>query len=86
MFTKNPIKLNLILFHIEYIPILILLFIVYLAGNILLIPFAYIKGIYVNLQQSWSNKVEGSLPYRWLRLFVWIIFGIIILLLNLLAD
>ena len=63
-FAKNAETLNLILFHIEYIPLLILLFIVYLAGNILLIPLAYIKGIYVNLQQSWSKKVKASVPYK----------------------
>ena len=86
MFTKDPIKLNLALFHIEYIPVFILLFIIYLIGNVLILPFAYLKGIYVNLQQSWSNKVEGSLAYRWLRLGVWIVFGLVILLMNLLAD
>jgi uncharacterized integral membrane protein len=86
MIKKEPVTLNLVLFHIEYAPLLLILLIVFIAGNLVLIPFAYIKGIYVNLQQLWSNKVEGNLPYRCLRLLVWLLFGPIILLMNLVAD
>jgi hypothetical protein len=86
LFKKNPTIINEILFHIEYLPVVLILFVVYLVANILLIPLAYIKGIYVNLQQTWSNKVEASVYYCILRFFVFLIFGLIILFLNVISD
>ena len=84
--SKNSKYLNEILFHIEYIPIMILLLILYIILNILLIPLAYIKGIYVNLQQLWNNKIEISIYYRTTRFLVFLVFGIFILTLNLGSD
>lgn len=86
MFSKNSEMINLILFHIEYLPIILLLLITYIVINILILPLAYIKGLYVNLQQIWSNRDEGAFLYRLFRLVVWLFFGLIILLLNLVAD
>ena len=54
--------------------------------NILLLPLAYIKGIYVTLQQTWTNKIESPMSYRILRFMLFLFFGIFILLLNFGSD
>ena len=83
---KNPVWINDILFHINYLPLLILLFAAFLACNILLLPVAYLKGIFVNLQQIWIQNHETTFPYKLLRFLIFLFFGLIILLLNLCSD
>ena len=51
MSKENSQLINNILFHIEYIPILILITIVYTFCNLLLLPLAYFKGVYVTFMQ-----------------------------------
>lgn len=86
MLSKGSTLANRILFHIEYFPCLILLFSIYLALNLVILPFTYLKGIKMAFWQMVNNKLETS---RWNNLFKFIIFsvfGILILLLNLSAD
>ena len=45
MLSKGSTLANQILFHIEYVPCLILLFSIYLALNLVILPFTYLKGI-----------------------------------------
>ena len=86
IFTKKSEKLSSILFHIEYIPFLSLITPIYIALNLILIPFGYIKGNFLNLQQICRKKMEISIQYRILRFFIFFFFGIPILLLNLCSD
>ena len=86
LIARNPKKLNNILFHLEYIPLLWLITPAYLALNLVLIPFGYIKGNILNLQQVFRKKMEVTIQYRILRFFVFFFFGIFILLLNLWSD
>lgn len=60
MLNPYPRKVNKVLYHIEYIPLLILITIVYVGLNLILLPLAYIKGIYVTFQQLWSNKIKSN--------------------------
>ena len=84
--TQRSEKINNYLFHLEYIPFLVLITPVYFVLNIVLIPFGYIKGNLLNLKQICKKKMEVSIKYRIFRLFVFLFFGIFILLLNLCAD
>ena len=86
IFINNPKKLNSFLFHLEYIPFLLLITPVYIALNLVLIPFGYLKGNILNLQQICRKKMEVTIQYRILRFFIFFFFGVIILLLNLWAD
>ena len=86
VFINKPKKLNNILFHIEYIPFILLIFPFYLALNLILIPFGYLKGNILNIQQIFRKKMEMTIQYRILRFFIFFFFGIPILLLNLCAD
>ena len=86
LLKKNSQKLNNVLFHVEYIPILVFLFAVYLLFNIVLLPFAYAKGLLVQLQSMKNTKLETSFCVRLLSLIVFAVFGPIVLVLNLAAD
>lgn len=84
--VKNPKKINNLLFHIEYLPMLLLVFTAYLVLNILLIPIAYLKGIVVQVQLLTNKKSENHICYKVIRFMIFLVFGIVILTLNLCAD
>ena len=86
MLNKQPYSANLILLHIEYFPLLILLTSTFLALNLIIIPIAYIKGIYVNVQQLFNTKIKSNLSMKISKLTTFVFFGIIILLMNLCSD
>ena len=83
---KNSKPLNKFLFHLEYIPLLLLSSVFYIVMNLLLIPFAYVKGIFVNLYFIFYEEQETTLLYRVFRFISFGFFGIPILLLNFCAD
>ena len=64
MCSKKSESLNNILFHIEYIPFLILITPLYLTLNIILIPFGYIKANLLNLQKIFKRKIEMKFSYK----------------------
>jgi hypothetical protein len=70
MMKKNSSKVNNILFHIEYLPLLLLISMFYIGLNLVLLPFAYLKGIYVTLQQAWNNKIEVHVSIRITRFLI----------------
>ena len=70
VFKKNSQKFNTVLFHIEYIPLLVLLFILYLVLNLILLPFAYLKGCLIQLQWLKNKKIETHFLRRLLSLII----------------
>lgn len=86
LFFRKPVKLNSILFHIEYLPMLLLLFTAYLTMNAIIMPFAYLKGIFVCLQLVFKRNMETSISFRLMKLLVFTVLGIPILMANLCAD
>lgn len=83
---RNPSMLNNFIFHIEYIPIMMLFLIIFIAMHAILIPLAYLKGIFVHLQLIFNRSIESSLIRRILSFFIFLLFGTIILLLNFFSD
>ena len=83
---KNSSWLNTILFHIEYLPLLVLISAVYWTLNILLIPIAYFKGIFINMYFIFNEEQETTFAYRIFRFIVFLFFGIPLLLLNFISD
>ena len=79
-------KLNNIVFHICYIPVMTLIIIVFLIFNILLLPLAYIKGCIVKFQIIFNKKVEAPLKRRIITFIVFLLLGIGIVILNLWMD
>ena len=86
MVKPNPTKANNILLHIEYFPMLVLLVLVYLTLNIVLIPLAYIKGVFIHIVLLFNKRLEKPILRKFLNLMIFIFFGLLILLSNLAAD
>ena len=61
MLFKEPVLINSFVFHINYLPLFVLVSSAYLCTNAILIPVAYIKGIYVTLQQIWTTNQETNI-------------------------
>lgn len=83
---KRPVHINNILFHLNYLPLFVLVSAAYLASNALLLPVAYIKGVYVTLQQIWTSNQETNIFMRILKFLFFLFFGPVVLVLNSIAD
>ena len=71
MLFKEPVLINSFVFHINYLPLFVLVSSAYLCTNAILIPVAYIKGIYVTLQQIWTTNQETNI---WIRILKFLFF------------
>jgi len=60
-FIKDTRKFNEIVCHICYFPVLILIVIIFIIGNLIVLPLAYFKGILVKLQFLFNKKVEVTM-------------------------
>jgi len=58
----------------------------FILMNLILLPFAYLKGILVKFQFIFNKKVETPLKHRTVTLFVFIIAGWIIIICNMIVD
>ena len=63
-----------------------LIIIVYIIINLILLPLAYIKVIFVTGQQVINHRIDVSLKLKVLKFFLYLFFGIFILLLGLCSD
>jgi hypothetical protein len=79
MAKKNSSKLNEVVFHFEYVPIMLLFLLIYSLIHILLIPIAYLKGIIIKVQLLANKNLETSVFSRILGMFFFIFFGLFIL-------
>lgn len=75
---KDSRKLNNVVFHITYIPVAFLLALVFLIAHVILIPFAYCKGILIKFQFLCDKKSERPMKWRVITLLVWLPFGLFI--------
>ena len=80
---RDTQTLNRVLLHVEYFPIVVLLTIFFIIGNFLVIPFAYLKGVFLKIVHLGSKRDKG---YRLMQFFVFLVFGLGILLYNFVAD
>ena len=86
MIFKSPVYINNIVFHLNYIPLLLLVSVAYICSNAILLPFAYIKGIYETMLQIWVADQDTNLLLRILRFIFFLLFGSFLLVLNMIAD
>ena len=47
LFMKNKIQINMLILHFEFIPIFLILYILFLSISLLLLPFCYLKTFYI---------------------------------------
>ena len=77
--AKNPKKINTYFTQFMHFFIALFLFIVFLIGDIIFLPFAYLKGF-----------IYASMPTakyaRWLKIPIWAFFGIFAVILGILLD
>ena len=86
-FTRlNQAKLNTLVLHVCYIPVLLITTLIFIVFNLFILPFAFFKGIAVKVQFLFYRKSKIKMNKRILSLLVFILFGILILLLNLCVD
>mmetsp|Transcript_8018 Transcript_8018/g.7094 ORF Transcript_8018/g.7094 Transcript_8018/m.7094 type:complete len:848 (+) Transcript_8018:309-2852(+) len=85
-FMKNTRKLNEFICYISYIPIMCVVSILFIVLNIVILPLAYFKGVLVKFQFLFNKKVEIPVLQRILTMIIFVIFGPIILILNLCVD
>ena len=86
MIKPNPVGANRILLHIEYIPMLILLILMYIAINILLVPLAYLKGVIIHISLLMNKRIEKTFCRKLLNFLIYLFFGLFILFFNILTD
>ena len=77
--------INNIFLHLEYFLFFLILFIVFMLLDCLLIPLVYIKYICIKISLV-SNNGEESKKGRIKEVIIFLIFGLIILLMNYVAD
>ena len=82
----NQAKLNTLVLHVCYIQVLLITTLIFIAFNFFILPFAFFKGIAVKVQFLFYRKSKIKMYKRILSLLVFILFGILILLLNLCVD
>ena len=83
---KDTRKLNTVVCHVCYVPVMLTITICFVIYNLLLLPITYLKGVLVKLQLLFSRKVETSFSHRVFKLAVFIFIGLIIVLLNFCVD
>ena len=86
--SKQPSKLNTIILHIEYLPVLASIFILYAIGNLVLLPICYFKMVLHRfiLVCKYSKLSESKPGDRLAKAFLFLIAGVPILLLDFIHD
>lgn len=82
----NSKRLNLVVFHICYVPVLCLTTVVFSLLNIFLMPVSYVKSIIIKIQFLFNKKVETSFKKRLFSLTIYLCFGMGITVLNFFVD
>lgn len=88
MTSKNPEKLNVIILHIAYIPILFVMLLIFIGYNIVLWPLAYLKLFFHKLIMimTYSKSFRVSRADKFAYFVLWVIFGFPILIANSAID
>ena len=83
VFQRDTRTLNRCYLHLEYIPILIVFTAFFMAFSLALLPFAYLKGIFLKIVHLAQRKDRS---YWSAQLLLFTLFGPLILLANFLCD
>ena len=86
MLKENTKKLNHLVFHLTYVPILLISFLLFFVFNMICIPFAYFKCVGSRFYQLSVHSPSMNLCKKYAQLVLFIVFGIPILLLNFCFD
>jgi hypothetical protein len=86
--SKNPEKLNVLILHFAYIPILVIMVLIFTVYNIILWPLAYIKIFFHKLimVMTYSKSFRVSRADKFMYFVIWVIFGFPILMANSAID
>lgn len=87
--TKNPRKIkkiNQVLTQLTYLPIALFLIVVFSAGNILMIPFAYAFALTHKIKLCISDRVYQERKKLWKDLGLFLIMGLVYLSLSQVKD
>ena len=86
LFSNDSSFVNNVLSHICYLPVVFICTIIFIICNLILIPFAYLKGILIKFQLIFNKKMQTSLKYRILTAIGYFFVGILIVFMNLIVD
>ena len=86
--SKNPQQVNQNFLFIAYIPVLIGTLAAFIAGEVLMWPFSYIKMVFHKLTMVWvySKSYRTSRADKFIRFIIFIFLGIPYTIGNTLAD
>ena len=76
LFMKNKIQINRLILHFEFIPIFLILYILFISVSVLFLPFCYMKIILHKIRLI--NRDDKSRCFGVLYLIIYIIFGLLI--------
>lgn len=70
----------------QYSVLINVLFVFFLAGSILMLPLAYVKGMYVKINLALRSVKKVDRVRNWSKFFFFVFLGIPILVINLFTD
>jgi hypothetical protein len=86
LFFQPSVKLNNLLMFAQYSILINVFFMIFIIGSVIMIPLAYLKGILVKVNHALRSIRKVDKIKNWSKFFFYIVFGIPILILNLLTD
>jgi len=86
IFTKPSVKLNVFLTVLQYSVFIVLIYLVFLMGSTILIPFAYFKTVGLKFQQVMKGGTLKEKLMGGVMLLGFVGIGPILLLMNLFSD
>lgn len=86
LFFQPSAKLNNLLMIAQYSVLINVFFVFFLTGSILMLPFAFFKGLYVKINLAMRSVKKADRVKNWTKLFFFFFLGVPILIINLFTD
>lgn len=87
LFKKPSKEMNTMITVLQYSFLIVIIYLMFLVGSIIMTPFAFLKSLSVKIQDVLSVKADPKEQIKkGMMLFVFLAVGLPILVLNLLAD
>jgi hypothetical protein len=86
IFKKPSAKLNTAILILQYSVFIILIYVIFLMGSCIMIPFAYLKSLGMKAQNLMKANILNEKIYNGVKLLIFLVFGIPILLVNQFTD
>ena len=83
---KDTARLNHVLLHINYIPVLVIAVSFFFVVSLLLTPLAWLKGIALHGGYLFNSKLKQSTLTKITQFLIFLLFGLLIIMLNNLVD